>query len=226
MATTPTVFDFPVRRHEMIISASWGAQQGSAEMPLTILYLDSSGTTRSVAFQAGGDYPSGASRGRDICLPVTMKDPGLIHRDMLVAHVRMAAYLAHAVMGTREFTDAILTTSPDNEVNFQTAAGVDVQVTGIERVDETNYDLTFYCKNGSSHTVRVGHDEIGAYSFDPSTQLQTLPGHLKTNLGFIHDAPGDLLTQGEMDEIIACIMHTGSYAPGGADEDKAWKPFV
>lgn len=99
-------------------------------------------------------------------------------------------------------------------------------MTSIDRVDETQYDLALYCKNGSTSVLRVGHDEVSAYSFTPSTQLMTLPGHLKWALGYIHDPPGDLLTQAEMDEIIACVMGTGSYATGGANVWKAWKPFV
>ena len=76
--------------------------------------------------------------------------------------------------------------------------------------------------------MRVSHSDVGGggYEFVPSTQLLTLPGHLKKNLGYIHDPPSNLLTQTEMDNTISCIMSTNSFAPGQANEGKRWRPFV
>ena len=224
MATTPPVYDFPVRRRDMLVGAQWNGNQGDAELELLVGYLDASGVQRSVALQAGGDYPPNGARA--LCLPVAQKNPAVIHRDVLVAHVRMAAYLARAVMGTREFTDAILGTGPENALNLQTALGAEVQVTGIQRLSETSYRLTFYCKNGSSVNVDVGHDEVSEYVFAPSTQMLTLAGHIKKVLGFVHDPPGTVLSQAQMDEIVACVVGTGAYADGGAKVANRWQPFI
>ena len=220
----PPVKSFPVRRHECIENAYWNGNQGDSDLELVVQYRDPSNNAQTFVLQAGGDYPPSGARA--FCLPANQKDPAKIHRDVHVAHIRMAAYLAHAVLGTKEFVDAILGTSPDNAANFQTALGADVQVTGVERLSETQYRLTLYCKNGGTTTIDVGHDEISEYSFTPSTQFKTLAGHIRKNLGFIHDPPSTVLSQAQMDEIVACVMWTGDYAVGQSTAAKRWMPFV
>lgn len=195
----PVVHPFPVMRPGFIQSAEWIG--GPEDMTLEVAYQNLAGGLEVVSFQTKGENPG------EICVPSSndLANLGPRGRDILVAHLRMACMVhGSAVPGSREFEDIWVNQSGSNY--FQTALGT-TKITAVTAVSDAECDITWRVGTGPLFVTRVGHGEINAYAYAPSTQLYVVPGSVKKQFAnYVHDWPGTVLTQAQKDAIVDYVV--------------------
>jgi len=195
----PRVYNKPVKRKNFITSAAFEGPDNDLE--LKVNYLDQFGTPRQFSFPCEGDNPG------LICLPtsIDITDVDRLPRDLLVAHIRMAAMIANATPGSQEFDDAMVYQNGGRD--FQMAISTKVQVTNVALYDEDEY-VTVTLREGTSgptRDVNIAHNEFN-YQFVPETQLYVIAGAIRSEYTYVHDYyENDTLTSSQKSDIVSFV---------------------
>jgi hypothetical protein len=201
--TAPTIHEFPVKRPGFIHTATWIGPDD--DLALEVKYQDVGDITRLVSFKTRNTDPLGDVI---ICAPVSsdLLNLGTRLRDILLAHLRMASMISGTVLGSTEWTTALL---EGESSNLNTALGV-VKVTNIVSTNDQQVTITFRQGTGPTHDELVQYEElnIGDYVFVPETQLfSSVPGAIKKQFPtYVHNYPSVVLTQSRKDEIAAYML--------------------
>lgn len=201
--TAPTIHEFPVKRPGFIHTATWIGPDD--DLALEVKYQDVGDITRLVSFKTRNTDPLGDVI---ICVPVSsdLLNLGTRLRDILLAHLRMASMISGTVLGSTEWTTALL---EGESSNLNTALGV-VKVTNIVTTNDQQVTITFRQGTGPTHDELVQYEElnIGDYVFVPETQLfSSVPGAIKKQFPtYVHNYPSVVLTQSRKDEIAAYML--------------------
>lgn len=196
--TAARVYTHPVKRPNFIEAARWIGNDD--DLSLEVDYRDQNDILRTIVLVT----EAGTSNAR--VFPPSSWDLTDLHRDTLVAHVRMATMIAKAPVGSQEFEDTFVI----GEKNFQTSVGT-VKITQCDHVDDITVNVTFGPGTGQNPTIThaITHDELTEYAFAPSTQLRIIAGALKYEFpNYEHDYPSTTLSQAQKNNVISFL--TGS----------------
>jgi hypothetical protein len=208
----PRVYPFPIKRPGGFLL---GARFAGPDETLTLEvdYPDGLGNLQTVSFRCTALGPNDP---QEVCIPNAAWDVTKIHRDALVASIRMASIVSGTIAGSQEWLDALqkvtdpLLGTPGDRW-FQLACG-QVKVKSVSYPDDSCIAVEF--QRGTTADV-VTHDigltEINAvsYVYAPSTQLLVIPGAIEKGApanSWEHDYPSDPLTTAERDAIVTYVL--------------------
>lgn len=193
---------YPIRRAAGFL-ASPQFEGTDDQLLFRVEYPDNQGVRHAINFRC---TPSG-SEPQEMCIANNSPDYTVtkLSRDTIVSHLRMASIISKTIPGSKEWVDALLSTSDLDAKYFQMPVG-QVRLISWSMVDDRTMKMEF--QRGTTtdkvfHEVDLNEITAESYIYAPSTQLMVISGSVERQFpNYHHNYPDTILSEQQRQDII------------------------